>query len=65
MSDTTPTCRLPELERADVLGGREDIGYHDDEQSSRVASDLEAVFDVPVQVSAVLGRVAHGCRRTC
>ncbi len=25
-------------------------------QASRVAADLEAVFDVPVQVSAVLGR---------
>jgi len=27
-----------------------------DESTSRIASDLEAVFDVPVQVSAVLGR---------
>jgi flagellar motor switch protein FliN len=27
-----------------------------DGQTSRVAGDLEAVFDVPVQVSAVLGR---------
>ena len=27
-----------------------------DEHVSRAASDLEAVFDVPVQVSAVLGR---------
>ena len=26
------------------------------EQVSRIAADLEAVFDVPVQVSAVLGR---------
>ena len=35
----------------------DDIGYtENDEQASRVAADLEAVFDVPVQVSAVLGR---------
>jgi flagellar motor switch protein FliN len=27
-----------------------------DGQTSRIAGDLEAVFDVPVQVSAVLGR---------
>jgi flagellar motor switch protein FliN len=27
-----------------------------DDATSRVAGDLEAVFDVPVQVSAVLGR---------
>ncbi|MCC7348850.1 MAG: flagellar motor switch protein FliN [Variibacter sp.] len=27
-----------------------------EEESSRSAADLEAVFDVPVQVSAVLGR---------
>jgi len=26
------------------------------EQAARIAADLEAVFDVPVQVSAVLGR---------
>ena len=34
----------------------DDIGFNDDDQVSRVAADLEAVFDVPVQVSAVLGR---------
>jgi flagellar motor switch protein FliN len=34
----------------------DDIGFSEDEQASRVAADLEAVFDVPVQVSAVLGR---------
>src|SRR5207248_2347858 len=33
-----------------------DIAYHEDEQAARIAADLEAVFDVPVQVSAVLGR---------
>ena len=34
----------------------DDVAYHDDEQAARIAADLEAVFDVPVQVSAVLGR---------
>jgi len=34
----------------------DDIGFNDDDQVARVAADLEAVFDVPVQVSAVLGR---------
>ena len=34
----------------------DDVSFSEDEQASRVAADLEAVFDVPVQVSAVLGR---------
>ena len=37
-------------------GAIDEIGYNDDEQVARIAADLEAVFDVPVQVSAVLGR---------
>jgi flagellar motor switch protein FliN/FliY len=54
MSDTDTHVPLPDLNAADAPMG-DDIGYHD-EQISRVAADLEAVFDVPVQVSAVLGR---------
>jgi flagellar motor switch protein FliN/FliY len=52
MSDNVP---LPDLNGADAppLG---DVTYSEDEQSARIAADLEAVFDVPVQVSAVLGR---------
>ena len=52
MSDNVP---LPDLNGADAppLG---DVTYNEDEQSARIAADLEAVFDVPVQVSAVLGR---------
>jgi flagellar motor switch protein FliN/FliY len=55
MSDTDTHVPLPDLNAADapVI---DDIGYRDDEQISRIAADLEAVFDVPVQVSAVLGR---------
>ena len=55
MSDTDTQVPLPDLNAADVPA-TDDIGYHDDEQTSRIAADLEAVFDVPVQVSAVLGR---------
>jgi flagellar motor switch protein FliN len=49
---------LPELDRnGDVIPRTdEDQIAPDTEESSRDASDLEAVFDVPVQVSAVLGR---------
>jgi flagellar motor switch protein FliN/FliY len=32
------------------------VSFVQDDNSARIASDLEAVFDVPVQVSAVLGR---------
>jgi flagellar motor switch protein FliN len=46
---------LPDLNAPDG-GAVDDIGYNEDEQAARIAADLEAVFDVPVQVSAVLGR---------
>jgi flagellar motor switch protein FliN/FliY len=55
MSDTDAQVPLPDLNAADAPS-IDDSGYHDDEQIARVAADLEAVFDVPVQVSAVLGR---------
>jgi flagellar motor switch protein FliN/FliY len=49
---------LPELDgSADVVPRMDDISMTaDSDDASRSASDLEAVFDVPVQVSAVLGR---------
>jgi flagellar motor switch protein FliN/FliY len=55
MSTTDGQLPLPDLNGADAppLG---DVGYSEEEQVSRIAADLEAVFDVPVQVSAVLGR---------
>src|SRR2546430_14342608 len=53
MSDTDAQVPLPDLNAADVPA-TDDVAYHDDEQASRAAADLEAVFDVPVQVSAVL-----------
>jgi flagellar motor switch protein FliN len=49
---------LPELDRnGDVIPRGDEIAPEaDSEDASRNAADLEAVFDVPVQVSAVLGR---------
>jgi flagellar motor switch protein FliN len=55
MSDTDTQVPLPDLNAADAPP-TSDIAYSDDEQAARIAADLEAVFDVPVQVSAVLGR---------
>ena len=55
MSDTDTQVPLPDLNNA-AEAPTNDIGYNDDEQAARIAADLEAVFDVPVQVSAVLGR---------
>lgn len=47
---------LPDLNAADAPPLADTAFNGDDEATSRVASDLEAVFDVPVQISAVLGR---------
>src|SRR5712671_830932 len=55
MSDTDGQVPLPDLNAADTPA-IDDVAYNEDEQASRGAADLEAVFDVPVQVSAVLGR---------
>ena len=55
MSDTDGQVPLPDL-NATSAPSADDIAYNEDEQAARIAADLEAVFDVPVQVSAVLGR---------
>jgi flagellar motor switch protein FliN len=55
MSDTGGQVPLPDL-NAPAAPSVDDIAYNEDEQAARIAADLEAVFDVPVQVSAVLGR---------
>jgi flagellar motor switch protein FliN/FliY len=49
---------LPDLESGDMspMADQGDLAGNDDESTARIAADLEAVFDVPVQVSAVLGR---------
>lgn len=55
MSDNDGQVPLPDLNGPLPSTGA-DVSYNEDEYASRVAADLEAVFDVPVQVSAVLGR---------
>ena len=56
MSDTDNNVPLPDLNTADGPPIDDQSGYPEDDHAARIASDLEAVFDVPVQVSAVLGR---------
>ena len=46
MSDTDGQVPLPDLNAADTPA-IDDVAYNEDEQASRVAADLEAVFDVP------------------
>lgn len=58
MSDQDSKVPLPNLEAGAAPAGPDDIPLApaDSESSSRTAAELEAMFDVPVQVSAVLGR---------
>jgi flagellar motor switch protein FliN len=58
MSDDDNKLPLPDLEIGAMTAAETGSLALDDEheQGSRIAADLEAVFDVPVQVSAVLGR---------
>jgi len=61
MSDDDAKVPLPDLENAGDVQVVPDAGAlapSDNESVNRGAADLEAVFDVPAQVSAVLGR-AH------
>jgi flagellar motor switch protein FliN/FliY len=56
MSDTEAKVPLPDLENGAQSPAEIAAGVDDSESVMRNAADLEAVFDVPVQVSAVLGR---------
>lgn len=56
MSDTESNVPLPDLNAADAPPIDDQTQYDDNDYVGRIAADLEAVFDVPVQVSAVLGR---------
>jgi flagellar motor switch protein FliN/FliY len=59
MSDTDAKIPLPDLENGGQMPTVEDAGSiapAEGDSTTRGAADLEAVFDVPVQVSAVLGR---------
>jgi flagellar motor switch protein FliN/FliY len=56
MSDNESKVPLPNLD-GDVTVNAGDMAYlAEDDAVGKTAADLEAVFDVPVQVSAVLGR---------
>ena len=59
MSDSDSKVELPDLEGGSAMQTVEDAGVvtaDDGETVTRGAADLEALFDVPVKVSAVLGR---------
>jgi flagellar motor switch protein FliN/FliY len=59
MSDIDSTLALPDLEGNNGALPPTDgpsLGSDDSELMNRGAADLEAVFDAPVKVSAVLGR---------
>jgi flagellar motor switch protein FliN/FliY len=47
---------LPDLDHSAAPPVDPNAGAPEPENNTRSAADLEAVFDVPVQVSAVLGR---------
>jgi flagellar motor switch protein FliN/FliY len=58
MSETDSKLPLPDLEGNGAVAPPPDPAMlmQEAETASRSAADLEAVFDVPVKVSAVLGR---------
>ncbi len=57
MADNDKTnIPLPNLDRKGAAVAPDDVPLAPDGTTARSAADLEAVFDVPVQVSAVLGR---------
>jgi flagellar motor switch protein FliN len=56
MSDTDDKLPLPDLENGAAVPPDVAAYSADNEPTARGAADLEAVFDVPVKVSAVLGR---------
>jgi flagellar motor switch protein FliN/FliY len=56
MSDPESKVPLPNLDGDVALTADEADASYEVADTNRNAADLEAVFDVPVQVSAVLGR---------
>ena len=57
MSEVETKVPLPDLDRNDMAGMDDTaLAQIASDATARGAADLEAVFDVPVQVSAVLGR---------
>ena len=62
MADNEPNVPLPDLENSDTgLRMQPELSSGGDlETVNKTAADLEAVFDVPVKVSAILGRARMG-----
>ncbi|MDP2124690.1 MAG: flagellar motor switch protein FliN [Parvibaculum sp.] len=57
MADQEEEMALPDLANAaDLPAAADDRQIDENDESIRSAHDLEAVFDVPVNVSAVLGK---------
>ncbi|MBX3508781.1 flagellar motor switch protein FliN [Parvibaculum sp.] len=57
MADQDDEVTLPDLTDAEPLSADVPaLAGEDEEEQPRTAQDLEAVFDVPVNVSAVLGK---------
>lgn len=58
LSDTTSEQGQPELPAAEEASTDVAVGSapEEDTELARTATDLEAVFDIPVHVSAVLGK---------
>jgi flagellar motor switch protein FliN/FliY len=56
MSDNEPNVPFPNLENGALPQGDVAIAAPEAEANGKTAADLEALFDVPVRVSAVLGR---------
>jgi flagellar motor switch protein FliN len=58
MSDTDSKLPLPDQGSSGAVPPTDDmsLGFAESDIVNRGAADLEAVFDVPVKVSAVLGR---------
>lgn len=56
MSDNEAKVPLPSLEADDAIIAAPETPLAPAESEGRTAAELEAMFDVPVQVSAVLGR---------
>jgi flagellar motor switch protein FliN/FliY len=56
MTDAEGKVPLPDLNGLEQVPEPAAFAGDEDGATARVAADLEAVFDVPVQVSAVLGR---------
>jgi flagellar motor switch protein FliN/FliY len=56
MSDNPSNVPFPNLENGALPPGDLAIASPEPDASGKTAADLEALFDVPVRVSAVLGR---------